>query len=324
MPAVAQDAEPSGTITVTVVDTGYKDDTGTTSDLRSASAVANTRFTVVAAPVPGSHAECRSASATTESVGGRIRAVLRVAGDTATVAGRTTATNCRYNIEVAPPAGFDAPGGANRARDVRGRNTNVTLRVRVAVRTVHLVQTVAGDSHRGRIGYRLEIGECALGELPGQLEAVPAGRTFERWSTVELREGTYNVSAAIGPTADGYSTPAVNGRGEPCGVKLLASEVPAHCVFGYSSGDSKNLLTDADADGRVIFEVLVVCSEPQPAQAPPPPPPPPPPPQPAPAPPPVPPPPPELPPPAPPPAPAPPPPPEPPPEVGPPLDAPTG
>lgn len=81
---------------------------------------------------------------------------------------------------------------------------------------------------------------------------------------VELREGLYNVSAEFGEAerdSDGLDRiqfTALNNRGMGRILSLEALGLPDHCLAGRES-ISADLVSGADAQGRVIFTMEFSC-----------------------------------------------------------------
>ena len=291
------DCAPGGAIIVTVTDGSFRAGAQTagadtaddplddeyaddTDDGVTGGAISKTIFTVSAVPVPNSKVVCQVVAAESEvSAAGQNIARLYVVGDDAVVDGELTPVNCLYNVEVQLPDGFDAyTPSSNKARNQTAvDNTDtadvaenaVAPTVQVAVRSVFLIQTVVGDSNGGVASYSLgwppsdgpnADPRCTPG-LPPDLRR-QIGITDE--TLVELREGTFNINAAITTNSSaGIDANALDPKGVQCYAGTRVWNLPDHCeAENPTNRASSNLATDADGDGNVRVDMVITCSEP--------------------------------------------------------------
>ena len=246
-------------------------------DAVSRGAIEKTTFTVTATPVNKSHAACQAVSEES-SVDNKVNsASLTVIGDAAIVDGEDVDTNCRYNVTVVLADGFgtattdsnkkSAVPGVNIADTVAGAVAGevenvITLEVVVATPRVILVQRVDGDSEGGVATYKWSSNLCAAG-LPDALGASQVGGINPGATTVELREGRFDISRAV--DADGTIDDlfALDATGADCSVRATVSNLPDHCSAADPTNVSvANLATDVTADGIVFVNVHITCSQP--------------------------------------------------------------
>ena len=269
-PAVADDTDTAD------VDESKDEVPGSETDI---GAIRATTFTVTAEPVANSNAVCTTSSAETElNAAKRTIAKVNVVADTAIVKGSLRSVNCRYNVTVQLPDGFAAgeensnagnksSGAAGVAGVDTASTTEVTenaidLYVTVNSPTTFLVQEVIGDSHSGTAQYQLLTDVCAA-ELPAALTGRPIGG-INPTTTVELREGRFNITAAVATSATaGKSGTALDAKAVPCHARATVSNLPDHCVSQTPTNTvTANLSTDANTNNRVILEFTITCTEP--------------------------------------------------------------
>ena len=113
--------------------------------------------------------------------------------------------------------------------------------------TVFLVQNVEGDAGGGSVKYEL---------------STTCGESWPNNNTVDLREGTFNVSVALGD-ANGVNATSVNNDGVACTGTATISGVPSHCTT-FASRVTKSLRDEQDSNGRVIFGFAINCTTTQP------------------------------------------------------------
>ena len=243
-------------------------------------AIKETTFTVTAVPVANSKVVCQGVAAETEvnDLSATV-AKLNVVGNQAVLDGELTPVNCRYNVEVQLPDGFEATViGSNKARkqsavDVVATDTVAenafAPRVNVAVRNVYLIQTVIGDANGGTASYWLtwpppegpnKDPRCVPG-LPGDLRR-QIGITSETF--VELRTGSFNINAAITPpSAAGIPANALDKKAVQCYAGAEVWNLPDHCeAENPTNSAASNLAADADDDGNVRVDMVITCSDP--------------------------------------------------------------
>lgn len=239
----------------------------------TAGAIQATRtFVVSATPVPNSADQCQPTSAeTSKTRAGAIAADLFLTGNTAIVDGARRTVNCAYDIAIALPAGFT--GGASdthQAADISsGEDPGVS--VAVATRNVYLIQDVDGDSGGAYASYRFTTAaapgddatkRCVAG-LPGALTGVTAGGIITS-TTVELREGRFNINAAVNNGSAGpVAAFAMDHKAVPCHASATVKNLPDHCsASNPTNAVSADLVNDADGDGNVLVEHVITCVEP--------------------------------------------------------------
>ena len=241
---------------------------------------------------------------------------LTAIGDAAIVKGTRRTVTCRYDVSVALPAGFavaaadedKAPNPADptcatdtdctddelTAADVPttvGKSTgdtettvaeaaawlrgNRTVEVVVATRKIFLVQTVEGDAGGAAATYKLTARNCVMG-LPGELGQSQTGGIQPGTTTVELREGRFNITAAVASSASaGAEALALDNKAVACTTRVAVSNLPENCSAANPTNVvTANLRDDANSGGQVILEHVITCTEsmpepePMPAPAP--------------------------------------------------------
>ena len=148
---------------------------------------------------------------------------------------------------------------------------DVEVRLQVAVRRVYLLQNVVGDSGGASSKYSLsEDADCiSRSDLPENLLGIEVGgiQTAPEVTTVELREGFFNISAAVmGPetvtTDDSDRTYAPrfarNEDGEPCRLIASVTELPSSCGAEQET-IVINAARGADSDGRLVATFSIRC-----------------------------------------------------------------
>ena len=149
----------------------------------------------------------------------------------------------------------------------------VVLNVRVALRSIYVLQNVVGDSGGANARYSLTLDkECAIPhDLPHNLEANRVGgiQTTAKVTVVELREGFHNISAAVMgrmvTDVDDYERTyaprfALNKDGEACSFTAKVTALPGNCDAAEDS-ISANAVTGSDSRGRVIVTFDIGCSD---------------------------------------------------------------
>ena len=239
----------------------------------TAGAIQATRtFVVSATPVPNSKDQCMPASAeTTKTRAGAIAADLFLTGNSAVIDGALRTVNCHYDIAIALPAGFT--GGASdthqKADVASGEDPGVS--VAVATRNVYLIQDVDGDSGGAYATYRFTTAaapgddaskRCVAG-LPAALTGTTAGGIITS-TTVELREGRFNINAAVNNGSAGpVAAFAMDHKAVPCHASATVKNLPDHCsASNPTNAVSADLVNDADGDGNVLVEHVITCVEP--------------------------------------------------------------
>ena len=149
----------------------------------------------------------------------------------------------------------------------------VTSSLRVALRMMYILQNVVGDSGGANARYSLTLDkECAIPhDLPKNLTGTVVGgiQTTKAVTVVELKEGFFNISAAVmgrGATdVDEYERTfaprfALNKDGEACSFTAAVSHLPDNCDAAEDS-ISANAVTGSDSHGRVIVTFDIGCSD---------------------------------------------------------------
>ena len=152
-------------------------------------------------------------------------------------------------------------------------NACVSADIVVALRMMYILQNVVGDSGGADARYSLTLDkECAIPhDLPHNLtgELVGGIRTTPGVTVVELKEGFYNISAAVMGRAttdtDDYGRTfapryALNKDGEACSFTAKVSHLPDICDAAEDV-ISANAVTGADSHGRVIVTFDIGCSD---------------------------------------------------------------
>ena len=244
-----------------------------TNDGVTAGAIQATRtFVVSATPVPNSKDQCMPVSKETGRTRAGIIAVdLFLTGDSAIVGGSLSNVNCHYDIAIALPAGFtgDASDTHQAADIASGEDPGVS--VAVATRNVYLIQDVDGDSGGAYATYRFTTAaapgddaskRCVAG-LPGALTGVSSGGIITS-TTVELREGRFNINAAVNNGSAGpVAAFAMDHKAVPCHASATVKNLPDHCsASNPTNAVSADLVNDADGEGNVLVEHVITCVEP--------------------------------------------------------------
>ena len=267
-------------------------------------AILNTTFTVTATPVKDSNDECQAVTKEAEfddndtlsRVDDAVVVNLPVLVETLELTKR-----CEYDVVADLPAGFNHTAGDPKSNEEKVETDDfnavsgippacnapavpagtdcvpydppVTLDVAVAVRSIYILQNVVGDSGGANVRYTLTLDkECAIPhDLPENLASKLVGgiQTKKAVTVVELREGFFNISAAVmgrevtdidsgGRTfAPRY---AMNADGEPCTFTAAVSHMPDICDAAEDS-ITANAVTGADSSGRVVTTFDIGCEE---------------------------------------------------------------
>ena len=138
---------------------------------------------------------------------------------------------------------------------------------------MYVLQNVVGDSGGANAKYTLTLDkECAIPhDLPDNLTGTTVGgiQTTKAVTVVELKEGFFNISAAVlGRTVldvDEYGRTfapryALNKDGEACSFTAVVEDLPGNCDAAEDS-ISANAVTGSDSRGRVIVTFDIGCSD---------------------------------------------------------------
>ena len=157
---------------------------------------------------------------------------------------------------------------------VKSQLCGIQLDVAVALRSVYITQSVVGDAGGASARYSLtDLSKCGIpDDLPANLLGVTSGGIVTTTVTsVELREGHFNISKAVMPGTDEDSAGrwrarrlALNHNAEPCVATATVSHLPENCSAA-ANPQSVNLVDDVNDKGRVIMTFNINCDEPAPA-----------------------------------------------------------
>ena len=174
---------------------------------------------------------------------------------------------CRYDVAVSVPSQLDLPDHERRDpvfEDVSPGEER-TVRLSVATTKLYLIQSVVGDSGGAEARYEMtRTCEKPGPPLPPALEPRPARdgiQPIEPVSTVELREGRYNITAALAedpadPDAfDGLLLRVLDANGEPCEATVTIFDLPDRCRAAATSRS----LTLVNAPQPAILEFEITC-----------------------------------------------------------------
>ena len=174
-----------------------------------------------------------------------------------TAAGRV----CRYDVTLEVPRGLVVVQGQDPIEDVAA-NATVDVRVGAVFKPVYLVQNVAGDSGGAYARYKLSR-TCVESGPPPELLPQHGGGGVDSATLVELREGRFNITAAIAEDPYDYAADLRQGvqvrvlgsDGETCEATVSVSHLPAGCVTAETA-----LSTDfSTTTDKMIFEFLIFC-----------------------------------------------------------------
>ena len=192
--------------------------------------------------------------------------------DTVSIELRVVATTadgeeCRYDVTLRVPRQLAAVHGEHEHNVFENVDPGATIdfRVGVATKTIFLLQTVVGDS--GGAGVHYEISRTCgrpdeLG-LPEPLLPIAGGgiSSTESVTTVELREGRFNITAVLAedPSAedafDGYALRVLDNKGVSCEATVSVSHLPEHC----EADESSLTINLARTPDRTILEFTITC-----------------------------------------------------------------
>lgn len=150
---------------------------------------------------------------------------------------------CHYDVTLRVPRRLVATHGDHDHSVFENVQPPATIdfTVGVATKTIYLLQNVTGDSAGADVRYELDrtCGEPDESDLPPAMLPLPAGGGIESGSStifVELREGRYNITAALAddPSApgafDGIRVRVLDQEGETCEVTVSVRDLPDRCV----------------------------------------------------------------------------------------------
>ena len=187
--------------------------------------------------------------------------------DALATASVTVPANCGQTVHTADD------GSTNQKVACSFNYIDVLPSVAVAERSIYILQNVVGDSGGANARYSLTLDkECAIPhDLPENLVSDLVGgiQTTSGVTVVELREGFFNISAAVmgrlTTDIDDYGRTfapryALNSDGEPCSFTAKVSHLPDICDAAEDS-ISANAVTGADSHGRVLVTFDIGCEE---------------------------------------------------------------
>lgn len=228
-------------------------------------AILATTFTAIAEPTANAPRECstlitESTVDSNETPGDTTDDIVGIELDV--VAITATGERCRYDVAVQLPRYLGAVHDQNILEDL-DPTVAVDVNVGVATRTIYLLQHVLGDAGDAYARYDLSRTCEDHSGIPEPLAATPTGgiRGIEPETRVELREGRFNITAAIAedPAADdafdGVEMRVLDRLAEPCTATVSVSQIPEHCTPAETSL-SADLLRTAD---RTVLEFTITC-----------------------------------------------------------------
>lgn len=174
---------------------------------------------------------------------------------------------CRYDVTLRVPRRLAAVRGEHEHNVFKNVDPRATIdfSVGVATKKIFLLQTVVGDSGGAGVHYDLSrtCGRPAESGMPEPLLPTSGGgiTTTEAVTTVELREGRFNITAVLAadPSAedafDGHSLRVLDNQGTACEATVSVSHLPEHCEAEESSL-TINLARAADP---TILEFTITC-----------------------------------------------------------------
>ena len=188
---------------------------------------------------------------------------------------KTTAAGeeCRYDVTLRVPRRLVAILGDqdhNVFEDVDPLAT-IDFTIGVATKMIFLLQNVVGDSGDANVRYELDrtCGEPEESDVPGvppPLLPLPTGggiQPIETVTSVELREGRFNITAALAddPDAedafDGIAVRVLDHEGETCEAIITVSDLPDICVVDGAS----QTVDLTRAPEPTIFEFEITCGD---------------------------------------------------------------
>ena len=181
----------------------------------------------------------------------------------------STGEACVYDVTLSVPTRLVVTRGAGVARGVDPPAT-VDFSVGVDSKRILLLQRVVGDSGGTTARYSLTRSCRTPSPIPAPLLPRPAGGGIMRFPpvpSVELREGYFNISAALAddPTADdapdGVVVAMSNNQGEPCSVTIEISHLPPWCEPDRPR-QHHELADPPDHDifENIVFEFNITCN----------------------------------------------------------------
>ena len=188
---------------------------------------------------------------------------------------KTTAAGeeCRYDVTLRVPRRLVAILGDQDHsvfEDVDPLAT-IDFTIGVATKTIFLLQNVVGDSGDANVRYELDrtCGEPEESDIPGEpppLLPLPTGGGIQPIETVifvELREGRFNITAALAddPDAedafDGIAVRVLDHEGETCDATVSILDLPERCAT-----DETSLTFDLTrAPEPTIVEFEITCGD---------------------------------------------------------------
>ncbi|MCY3805224.1 MAG: hypothetical protein OXG91_01880 [bacterium] len=240
-------------------------------DATDRNAVLRATFSATAVPTERAPKGCSTSSSATSEVDDRDTPTETddiVTVELPVVNLTSAGESCRYDVSLSLPGHLVATFMGRKLevlQDIAGLAT-VDVRVGVVSKTVFLLQTVVGDSGGAAVHYALSTDCEPPSPLPGVMPPPDPSNGIQRIegiTLVELREGRYNITAALAddPTAedafDGVPTRALGSGGEACDATVTLTRLPPQCL-AETTDIMFNLAT---APERVIFDFKVTCGD---------------------------------------------------------------
>ncbi len=183
---------------------------------------------------------------------------------------RTTAEakECRYDVTLRVPRRLVATHGEHDHNVFENVNPLATIDFRVGVisKTIYVLQRVVGDSGGATVRYSLTK-TCTQppDTLPRPLLPAPVSdiRPIGPRSVVELREGRFNITAALAadpsvPDAfNGVPVRVLNHEGDTCEATVTVSNLPVIC-FVEETSQTVDLVRTPEP---TIFEFEITCGD---------------------------------------------------------------
>lgn len=234
-------------------------------------AILRARFSATAQPVKRAPSECGTGTATSEvddkdTTGDETDDTVSI--ELEVVATTADGRGCRYDVTLSVPGQLDTPDHDREQpvfEDVAPGDT-ISVRLSAATKKIYLLQSVVGDSGGAAARYVLEKTCADPDPLPEPLEPRPARggiQTIDPVSFVELREGRFNITAALAddPSApdafDGVAVRVLDGKGVGCRGTVTVSELPEHCRAAATT-----LEVDlVNAPDPTVLEFRITCHD---------------------------------------------------------------
>lgn len=176
---------------------------------------------------------------------------------------------CLYDVTLRVPRRLVATHGGREDNVFRNVDPLATIdfSVSVAIKTLYLLQAVAGDSGGASVRYELDR-TCGDPDdtLPPPMLPLPVDGGIEPIESavfVELREGRFNITAAVAddPSApdafDGVRMRVFDEEGETCEAVITVLDLPDSCVVEETSRN----VDLARGPEPIIVEFEITCGD---------------------------------------------------------------